>query len=236
MFLYCEHLVIRRLAVFHQPQFSLVCFSLWFFKGCWAPHSLCGPYGETEKPSSHRMRRCQIFVWEPQTSKSQISHPNLQQNILFFLFLSLRSLTLFPFLPPPIYGFNFYSWGVKGLRRGCGDRIGMEGDNSLSWVQGSDQHCWQWPQCCAGCCEQAVWTFFPCQWKQIWEVAVPRITISLIAAMTFVQRTTCVMLPCGWWVIRWSCSCRGNWTHTQTHTHCDYTMWLLLWKRHWKHT
>lgn len=148
-----------------------------------------------------------------------------------FFFLGSPSLSLLSSLRP-FRAFIFYSWGVKGLRRGCGDRIGIEGDNSLSWVQGSDQRWWQWPQCCAGCCEQAVWTFFPCQWKQIWEVAVPGITISLIAAMTFVQRATCVMLPCGWWVIRWSCSCRGHWTHTQnihgyTHTHSVYTMWIF---------
>lgn len=130
-----------------------------------------------------------------------------------FIFLGSPSLAFLSSLCP-FRALIFYSWGVKGLRRGCRDRIGIEGDNSLSWVQGSDQRWWQWPQCCAGCCEQAVWTFFPCQWKQIWEVVVPGITISLIAAMTFVQRATCVMLPCGWWVICWSCSCRGHWTHT----------------------
>ncbi|XP_073698756.1 EF-hand calcium-binding domain-containing protein 6 [Garra rufa] len=30
-------------------------------QGCWAPHSLCGPYGETEEPSSHRMGRLDIL-------------------------------------------------------------------------------------------------------------------------------------------------------------------------------
>lgn len=133
---------------FHHPRFGLICLPLSVvLGGHWAPQSLCGPYGETESPSS--------LGWvDVRSSCGNLRRQNPRYPTLIssktFCFSSFsllaRSLSFLSSLHP-FRALIFYSWGVKGLRRGCGDRIGITpwagsraqtsaADNGLSVVLG----------------------------------------------------------------------------------------------------